>query len=176
MRRLFLVLAKLLGLLLLYSGLMMVIQISGYFATSGASGPVQRFGNIYFLVESFFFFVVSLGIAWLLLARTDWLANKLGIGNGPEIIGLEPKPLLLVGVTLIGVYATAHAIPALAGELVRLGLMKADGIEWRSWGRVISSVVQLGLGLFLMLMSPTVVKILARVNEMMQPTDESQSE
>jgi hypothetical protein len=169
MRKLFLALAKLVGLLQLYSGVVTLVQVGGYIVTSGASVSV----NAAFLVEMVAFFAVAMAVAWVLLARTDWLADKLGIPDEPEITGLEREPLLFVGVTLIGLYVVIHAIPALAGEVVELGPKGVYQIEGRLWSKIASSLVQLGLGLLLMLRPTKVIEMITQRKAETEPTDVS---
>jgi hypothetical protein len=84
---------------------------------------------------------------------------------------LEREPLLFVGVTLIGLYVVIHAILALAGELVELGSKGIYQIEWRLWSKIASSLVQLGLGLFLMLRPTKVIEMITQRKAWTQPTD-----
>jgi hypothetical protein len=173
MRNLFLVLAKLFGVLQFCSALTSLVQIGSYFATSGGLSSILTSGNVAFLVETASFLVVWMGTAWLLLARTEWLADRLGIHDGPEITGLDREPLLVVGVTLIGIYLTVQAIPELAGELAELGARGFSQINWRPWNRIFASVVRLGLGLFLTLKSAKVIEMIPQRKTPTQPTDAS---
>ena len=157
MRSLFLVLAKLFGLLQLYYGLIAFMQLVPVLFTMRTEFPVQIFGN---LVGTAFFLAVSIGMAWLLLVRTEWLADKLKIRDETGIGGLDKEPILLVGVKLIGVYVTVHAIPALVGCVVELRWIWWSSSEWRVWSRIVSSVLELGLGVFLMLQSTKVVEMI----------------
>lgn len=157
MRQLFLVLAKLFGLYHFCYGLLSLIQTFGYLAM--LLGSEQTALSIGFLVQTASVSAASLGMAWLLIAKTDWLANKLGIPDGAEAIGMEREPLLFAGVALLGVYLTVNAIPTLGGELVVRGLKGID-IDWRTAIKIVSSIIQLGLGLFLTLRSATVVEVI----------------
>jgi hypothetical protein len=173
MRQLFLVFAKLLGLLQLYYGVIALVQ------TAPALFIMQTEFHRQFipsLVGMIFVFVVSLGMAWILLVQTEWLADKLKLQDATEITELKENSMLCVGVILIGVYVTVQAIPVLVGSMVRLGAMWTDPTPWFSRNTVISSVLQLGIGVFLMLQSTKVIEIITRRKDTAQPTDAADPE
>ena len=172
MRQLFLVLAKLFGVLQLFYGLVGFVHIG--FSMYNMRAEMSR--SVYILatmLDATIFLVVSMGVAWLLLARTEWLADKLRIEEEAKPAGFDMEPLLFVGVTLIGVYVTIHAIPALAGALVELRWMESSS---HVWDKITSSVVQLGLGIVLMLWSPKVIGLITRWREMVQSDDTCDAE
>lgn len=63
---------------------------------------VYRF--VVFVCGDMLSIALSLGMAWLLLARTEWLADKLKIRDEGGVEGVEKYPLMLIGVKLIGLY------------------------------------------------------------------------
>jgi hypothetical protein len=172
MRRLFLVLAKLVGLLQLYWALAGFIQIGPIFTMLHApSGPIQVEQILTNLIGIVLYFALSLGMAWLLLARTEWLADRLKVQDEGGVDGLDKHPMLLVGVKLIGVYVTVLAIPSLARALLNSWQILAGQIGLRVWHGIIPSALQLGIGLFLALKSDKVVEIITKKEETTkQPT------
>jgi hypothetical protein len=89
--------------------------------------------------------------------------------------------MLFVGVKLIGVYVTVHAIPALAAlvelrELRWIWEGRSVGSDWHVLSRVTSTLLQLGLGIFLMLWSTKVGELITERKKTTQTTDASDSE
>ena len=162
MKRLFLVLAKLVGLFQVYWALVNFMQIGFTLSMIGRSESTH-FGQIVASLAGIVtYFVLSLGMAWLLLARTEWLADKLKIQDEAEIEGLDKRHILLVGVKLIGVYVTVYAIPSLARELLVSQRLWEGQIGLQVWSKIIPAALQLGLGLYLALKSETVVEIMTK--------------
>jgi len=162
MRRLFLVLAKLVGLLQAYWALVNFMQIGFTLSMVGRSESTHFGQMVVSLVGIGMYFVLSLGMAWLLLARTEWLADKLKVQDEAEIEGLDKHPVLLVGVKLIGVYVAVHAIPSLARSLLDARHLWEGQSGLHLWNKIIPAALQLGLGLFLALKSEKVVQLMAR--------------
>jgi hypothetical protein len=170
MRRLFIVLAKLVGLLQLYWALVNFMQIGFTLSMVGRSESTQ-FGQILVSVIGLgAYFLLSLGMAWLLLARTEWLAGRLRILDDAEIEGLDKHPVLLVGVKLIGVYVTVYAIPSLARALLDAQRLWQGQIGLQVWNRIIPAALQVALGLFLALRSEKVVEVMTKKQERAEPS------
>ena len=114
MRNLFIVLAKLAGLLQLYWGISYVAALVTTFrqmsqmhlqGTSSAGGGPMNMSPI------IGFSLLTLGLAYLLMFHTNGLANILGIRDEHESNKLSTSQVLKTGVKLIGVYIAANAIP-----------------------------------------------------------------
>jgi hypothetical protein len=114
-------------------------------------------------------FVLSLGMAWLLLARTEWLADKLKIQDEARIENLDKHPILLVGVKLIGVYVAVRAIPSLARAMLDARHIWEGQVGLQLWNKIIPAALQLGLGLFLALRSEKVVDIITNRKQPAEP-------
>lgn len=157
MRRLFVVLAKLVGLLQLYWSLINLMQI-GFTLSMVGRADASEFGRVLVsLLGIVVYFALCLVMVWVLLARTEWLADKLRVVDGAEMERLDGLPVLLVGVKLIGVYMTVHAIPSLARALLDASRIWQGQAGLHPWNKTIPAVLQLGLGLFLAMKSARVV-------------------
>jgi hypothetical protein len=172
MRRLFLVVAKLLGLLQLYWALTLFVQVGFFFMMPSRPESSQFVHILVNLIGVLAYFVLTFGFAGILLARTEWVADKLGIREENGLSELEKHPALLVGVQLIGVYVTVHAAPALVRELLSCYDTWHWDMDWRFWSRAIDEALQLALGVVLMLRSGKVVEIITKRKQPAAPEGE----
>jgi hypothetical protein len=172
MRRLFIVLAKLVGLLQLYWALVNFMQIG---ATTGMLlAQTHRISSeqaIWGLSGFAVYMILSFGMAWLLLARTNWLADMLKIGPHTEPVDLKEDVLLRTGVKLIGLYVTVYAIPNFAKALLDYRAYMAISFNRGFWTSVLPSALQLALGLVLIFMSAKVVELLTKQKDVTEQTD-----
>lgn len=168
MRRLFLVFAKLLGLLQIYSVIMTPVQIWLFFTMPAPDGSSLLIN----LIVASTCLVLAFGFAWLLLVRTEWLADKLGVQDATDVSDLERHPALSVGVQLLGIYFTVHVTPNLVRWILCCYNTWALGLMRDFWGEIIPDSVQLGLGVFLMLASDKVVAMIAKKKRSASPEDE----
>jgi hypothetical protein len=169
MRRLFLVLAKLAGLVLVYLALVNVIQIG--FTIHVMTGPAAPPGGqaISGALGIFLCFCLSLAMAWLLLARTEWLADRLRIREDAATGIPGDDVILRTGIALIGVYVTVNAIPAFARAILDSGIFLALHEGGRFWSRLLPAAVQLGLGLFCAFRSRRVLDWITALRTVAEP-------
>ncbi len=128
MRNLFLVLAKLAGLFQIYRVCVVAIHTGLMIATTPQRDALPATLESHLLLG-----LVGVGLpffmAWLLLTRTEWLANKLKIGKEGLSEELKDDVVLRTGTKLIGLYAavtafSARSLPAIPVKLV-LGYLLA---------------------------------------------------
>jgi len=156
---------------MIYWALISLVQFGSALAVMARSEPSQ-FGYLFVtLIEIVVSFALLLGMAWLLLARTEWVADKLRVQDEKDVAELEGHPVLPVGVQLIGVYVTVYAIPSFARTLLEPLRMYQDHFAWYPWSKIIIAAIQLGLGIFLMLWSNKVVELITRKKHQTQPGD-----
>jgi hypothetical protein len=162
MRPLFLVLAKLTGLLHLYWTLGGIVQMFVLFGTMGSIGPGKSASALIPSLGFAAYVALALGLTWILLAKTDWLADKLGIPADAPMERPTHAVLLRVGIQLIGAFAIVQALPALARALV--SLQQTGGLTSRfvHWHSGVAPLVQLALGLFLAFRANTIAARLDR--------------
>lgn len=170
MRRLFLVLAKLVGLLQVYWALVNFMQIGFILSMIGRSEPSHFVQLIPSLVGIGLYFALSLGMAWLLLARTEWLADKVKIHDDEAIESLDKHPVLAVGVKLIGVYVTAYSIPSFVRVLLESRQILEGQLPLHLWNKIIPSALQLCLGLFMAMKSDKVIELITRKKDSTEQT------
>jgi hypothetical protein len=162
MKKLFLVFAKLLGLLQLYTTLMGLTQMAVMMAMVSRGEPRPMVGFLSGVIGMGSFLAVSLLIAWVLLAKTEWLAGKIGIGDEAPVEGLERVPALIVGIALIGVFVTVRALPPLVYALLDYSQTWGSPLRQTVWRQFAPPALQLALGLFLALRPGAVAALVAR--------------
>ena len=162
MKPLFLVLAKLTGLLHLYWTVALLLQMAMMFSTIGAMGSMETGAKVVALFAALLYSVLAGWIAWILLVRTDWLAGKLGIHDAVAIEFPAPATLLLVGVQLIGIYVAVDAIPDLVRALIYHRTTVAHLRLFDVISNLLSPLILLLLGLFLAFRAPRVVALISR--------------
>ena len=163
MRRIFIVLAKLIGLLQIYWGLTYLSSIA-LFIGQMARMESSEFGQLAIQMGGILgFALLAFGMAWLLLARTEWIADKLKIKVDDQLPVLSDDVVLQAGIKVVGVYILANAIPGLVkaiSEASAYGLW--DGHLTTLWTKIIPSVLQVALALFLAIRTKHVLSLLAK--------------
>lgn len=156
------VLAKLLGLVQLYLALVGLTQGAGMIAMLSSGGYPSPRELLVSMIAMGAYLAVSLAIVWVLLAKTEWLAMRVGLKEEAPVAGLERVPALQTGVTLIGVFVTANSLPPLLRILLQSGFFMREPILPSSGVYLIPVVFQTLLGLFLALRPRTVVALIDR--------------
>ena len=150
MKQLFSVFAKLLGLFQLYTALTSAMQWVSMLTMIARSEPAPFTGMLLGAAGVLIFLAVAFAAAWILIAKTGWLADKVGIRDDAPVAGLEQVPALGVGICLIGIFVTVQSLP----EVVRLVMtrnMWGNGAPAFIWPQLLPAVLKLALGLFLAL-------------------------
>ncbi len=167
MRKFFIAVAKVFGLLQVYYGLAYVTSIIpmigmmtraasdagvGVAATSfsGESLPYTMAGLVGTLVLTF-------GVAWLLLFRTQWLADKLSIPEEAISDGLAQDAIILIGIILMGLQVTIRAAPAFVAACFR----PAGFGSW-TLSSMLSPAIKLAFGLLLAIRPQLVLRLLGQ--------------
>lgn len=160
MRRLFLIGAKLLGLLQLFwlvagsfqllVGLSAVTRMEG---TTQAQTILTIFGGILFLVVSGF-------LALILLFKTERLAELLHLPSDSDDTRLDQAHLLYVGAKLIGLFVFVRGLSSFVQALFQLRhLAPYSGFMWST---IAPGFVHVVLGLVLLLKTKRVVELITR--------------
>lgn len=150
MKKLFLVFAKLLGLVQLYMTLLGVTQMAIMMAVLSRNDSASVSEVLPSLAGLMIYLAVALVIAWVLLAKTEWLARKVGLGDEAPVEGLERVPALIVGVALIGVFVTVRSLSPLARALLEFRQIW-DSSPQLALRQLAPVALQLALGLLLAL-------------------------
>ena len=148
MKNLFLVFAKLLGLVLLYLVLVTSFQIIGlFFWALGDHPPAPQLAAS--LLLSLLALFASLAAVWILLVRTEWLAGKLKFSTEAPLGAFTPNAALVVGLTLIGVYLAVRSLSQIAATAVNLQYPWIHYPEFHVLRQFLPGLVQLAAGLVL---------------------------
>jgi hypothetical protein len=163
MRKIFIVLAKLIGLLQIYWGLAYAAAITlvfGQISPMAASAGGQFFIQLVGILVSGF---LAFGMAWLLLARTEWLADRLGIEADEHPVVLSEVVVLKTGMKLLGAYFLTRAVPAVVRSTLQASSVGLWGGHSLSiWTTMVPSVLQVVLALLLLIRTSYVLRLVAR--------------
>ena len=165
MRRIFIVLAKLSGLLQIYWGLTHLSSLT-LFIGQMARMESSEFGHRAIQIQMggiIGFALLAFGMAWVLLARTEWLADKLKIHSDDQLPAMSDDTVLRAGIKVVGVYILASAIPGLVkaiSEASAYGLW--EGRLTAIWTKIIPSVLRVALALFLAIRTERVLSLLTK--------------
>jgi len=166
MRRLFIVLAKLIGLLQFYWALINIVQLGiGLSQISSFTEETGYKQSWIGLLGIGMYFVLATGMAWVLVSRTTWLADKLNIRDEGETGVLSEGAVYRTGLKLIGVYVTAYAIPALAKAVLTLSMMVTSLLTVDYWSRLLPPVLQLAVGVFLVIRTDKLIELIAKLEK-----------
>jgi|GEM_PF-2360993 len=170
MRRLFIVLAKIFGLLQFYRALVNFVQIGAAIGTLLSNGRVRYDGEPYIagLIGVVMYFVISLGVAWILLMRTEWLANKLKVKEEGDFGEIKEGAILRTGAKLIGLYVMAYAIPTFVRNVLDYGAAGTGVFGIFFWTKVIPATLQLALGIFLTIKTDVVLAFIAKAEQIQE--------
>jgi hypothetical protein len=152
MRKLFIVLAKLIGLLQFYWALINIVQLGIALSQMSSFTSVTEI-KLYWvgLLGTGIYFVLATGMAWVLVFRTTWLADRLNIRDEGETGAISEGAVYRTGLKLIGVYVTAYAIPALAKAVLTHSLFVSGLLTVDCWSRILPPVLQLAVGVFIVI-------------------------
>ena len=162
MKKLFLVFAKLLGLVQLYTALLTATQLVIMLGMLVKTDPIPLRGILLGAAGMAVYLAVSLAIAWLTLVKTEWLAAKVGIQDDAPVAGLEHVPALLAGICLIGIFVTVESLPRLTRILIDVQRAWSYGPHQLIWGQMAPTLLQVLLGLILALKPGTVAALVVR--------------
>ena len=162
-------LAKLVWLLQLYWAFVNFIQIGFSITMMLRSVPVGQ--AVSGLIGIVLYFCLSLGMAWMLLARTDWIADKLKIQDEGESGILKDDVILRTGAKLIGLYVTVHAIPGFARAILDSRIFVSWHVGIHFWTKIIPAAIQLGLGLFFTFKSSKVLDLITEKKDLTEQND-----
>jgi hypothetical protein len=163
MRRLFIVLAKLIGLLQVYWGISYLISIPVVYGQMAAMDSTSGFFVVNQVGGFLCYALAAFVMAWLLLARTDWVADKLGIQEDDQLPAVSDEAILKAGVKLVGLYVLVHAVPSLV-KSVSDGSSFARGGSWiiSRLSFIIPPVFRILLSLLLLVRTERVLSLIAR--------------
>ncbi|MCD6312043.1 MAG: hypothetical protein J7M11_06260 [Elusimicrobia bacterium] len=116
MRKLFIVVARLLGLQQLCSAIILT-SMAAFQLSMIRHFPVSvkdSFGSLGALAVGA---PLTLVVCWLLIIKTEWLADKFNINENDNLPFFDNDGVLKIGIKLMGIYIAVLAIPVLVAKL-----------------------------------------------------------
>lgn len=164
MRRIFIVLAKLIGLLQLYWGLTYLASIPVFMGQM--TGIESNFGGGFLAKQVgglLCYALISFAMAWLMLARTDWLAGRLNIQTDDQFPVVSDDVVLKAGIKIVGVYILVHAIPSLVKSVADSSSLALEGGWFRAiMSNILSPLLRAVISLLLLIRTEMVLSLIAR--------------
>ncbi len=117
MRRLFLVFAKLFGLFQIFSVLQAVVTVFMMLSQMVLKPSVDAMA---YIIVPVVVAVVEFLFFWIMVFKTEWLADRLGLSDGEIILTVNKDVILNLGIQLVGLYVLITALPSLVGQLAQL--------------------------------------------------------
>jgi hypothetical protein len=156
MRNLFIVLAKVVGLLQIARCLVYVEAIIRHIyhvcRMSMFTNPIEGYEN---MLDVYLTTCLYLGFAWVLLYRTSWIADQLRFSEDETLLP-EPSPLLYMGVKLLGLFILVDTLPNFIYTVINTRGLSPDSVITFFWTRILSILLKLVFGLFLVMKTKTV--------------------
>ena len=162
MRRLFITLAKLLGLFELYRAVhyfTTIIAMTGYFHLDGNVTWKLLMPQIF---SPLAFLIVTSWISWALLLRTGRVADVLGLPNDEAEGTLTNDQLVRVGIKLLGLALLADAVPETVRAFATAGTQGAQlGNHGMIWSHLVPAILTLVIAILMTLRTNRVVDLFA---------------
>lgn len=163
MRNLFIVLAKVVGLLQIATAIWQSEPlIRSFFAIQRwrpSFSPAEIYGDI---IGRCLMICLYLGFAWVLLLRSSWLADRLGLVEW-EIQYPEPDTLLWIGIKLFGLYVLVESVPALIWSAMEpKGVFSNPPNPTHFWMRVIPAAAKFMIGFILVVKTRYIIELISR--------------
>ncbi len=128
MRKIFIPLSKLFGILQLYTGLCYFLNLLPVLPAlfkepsenvAGALIETSFYGQSVVLtkVSMFVMLILTIAVGWILIFKSDWLADRLAIPHSHDNLNEPASDYLTVGIKLIGLYMIVQGIPTIVQKL-----------------------------------------------------------
>ena len=189
MKNVFIVIAKLIGLLQLYWGISYIAALSLSFShmkNSQLPTDISQGSVGMQVLPMLGFALLTFGLAYLLIFCTDGLARILRVKENQDSDKLPINLILQAGVKLIGVYLVALTIPELfkslsewmftvrqysssAGDDLLYAQMFRTAAAQGFFSSIIPIILKLALGVFVAVRTSTVIRLIAKDQKAEQP-------
>ena len=182
MRTLFVALGRVYGLVQLYLGVVYVISmlpmlVMMMHTSESGSGPMtlQTFSGTYLMLTKgsmIATLILTLGAAWLLIFRTEWLADKLRLPAYETQPPVSADAIFHAGARLLALFVIIQAAPDLIGKLglasiitqQYFGVQNAmDLLSTKTpvfptlWSTLVAPALKLILGVFLLIRTDAIL-------------------
>jgi hypothetical protein len=193
MRTLFIAVSKVFGLVQAYTGLFYITTLLPLIQMIRQTSSTQdadltattAFGSIYSLAAASLLgtIVLTFSMAWLLIFRSEWLADKLKIQKQDDHPPLSGEAILGAGARLLGLFIIVQATP----ELLKAVAEPFSSVNWSHgfdkmligdclqnlsrciWTTIIPATLKLFLGLFLSFKTQKVLNLMDHKKKQTEP-------
>ncbi|MBI2440175.1 MAG: hypothetical protein HYV35_02270 [Lentisphaerae bacterium] len=168
MRSLFIVVSKVFGLIQVYGGMAYLFTLPPMLHMLGQqSGSEDAHTIVYtsFYGEPITLTAISLvamllltfGVAWLLIFRAAWLADKLSIPETDAISSFPVERILYTGIKLIGLFVIVQGIPHLTQAVCQMRYT----MPFRAymWSSVTAPLIRIAIGVILVIKTSAIIKL-----------------
>jgi hypothetical protein len=167
MRNLFIVLAKVIGLLQIPTVLdyvyFLVTSISSIGTDHGNS--LNQAGVTFLnLFAACLHMALVLGFVWVLLFRTTWIANQVDLPCS-EMNWPERNSFLYVGIKLLGIFVLVNTIPNFIHIVLNTKGFESGNILPYFWDRILPISLKLLIGLILVLKTTKIIEWISRYDK-----------
>lgn len=165
MRQLFIVGAKLLGLICFLWALMMIVQMLAYSSMSRENNLIS---TLLYGLGSLIYFVIIAWFGFILMKRTNWVADKAGLDKDDAFPSWpQERKLLYVGIVILGLYVLTQGIPGLAKGLIT-NIYYTDFYGQRNnfyFVSISTDVVRIAVGVILVIMADKIIELIDKVQK-----------
>jgi hypothetical protein len=162
-RNLFIVLAKVVGLLQIPTALQYLNYLILFFCQAVYNeNQWYEFGkSSIFITGNILGIGLAVGLAWALLFHTNWIADRLALPEG-ESNWPKPDSLLYMGIKLLGLFVLVGAIPVFINVTVNPKVIDSENFFPHFWNRIFPSILKLAFGLLLVFKTTKIIELISR--------------
>jgi len=174
MRALFIVVSKVCGIVQAYTGLTYALTLLPFLRmlakeSSGDDAVVTTYTTFYgdnlalTAISFSAMIVITFGVAWIMLFRAEWLADKLQIPATDSGAPFPVERLLHVGTKLIGLFIIVQGIPSFTNVLLELRHTMLFGSY--TLAPLVPPLLRIVIGITLVMKTETITKLITRNKE-----------
>jgi len=169
MRKLFIPLAKLLGIYLFYRPLTYMAYLVYYLFLDFSSGQHSIWSGILYTVFSQ---ILTLLMALILLFKTERIADIIQLPDDDiNLAGTDRYSILYTGLILIGIGTIIYAVPVLVGSAVTYLTYRDAAVmslHYQELQKIVSSILKTVLGIILVFKSVQIAQYFDEQTERMK--------
>jgi hypothetical protein len=109
-----------------------------------------------------FYLIISLVVLFLLIFKTDRLADWLHLPDNDILVSLDSDGLMRVGILLLGIYFFLSGVTRLSGNMISMGAAIAMGMQSYRFSQVISPLIMVFSGALLVFWADRVRELIMR--------------
>jgi len=169
MRSLFIVVSKVYGLVQAYTGLtyiftvLPILRMLGQHSGSADAETTMQttFHGEQITLSAISFgamVILTFGLAWLLIFRAEWLADKLKIPTTDSPSSPSMETLLYAGTKLIGLFVIVQGVPLLVQALFQMRHIMPFGVYM--WSTITVPLIRIIIGVTLVIKTDSIVRFI----------------